>query len=293
VKQLEKVSADYFAAAKDPETLDIVVAVKPGKRSRVWFVSSRRKSTKELEPLRKKLEAVPALAVFGGPVAFAISGAVVGGDGKAGNASKEGPPLPKEWTDAAAKEKGSIEVPEGFLRLVWPDESVAAPKDIPAPEGFVNQVLEPTGGRIFRPKDWHYMEGHRGPVYLWTISEEDTTKDGNYTTGVRIQMFAEVKKGTGKTAKEFIVDFMESKVKEATRVIERCEEKEVGLFKRVCLEVEEGPHHILYSMSWGANDLDIAVITIAGTKKELWEKYAPTFSRMKEFELIDMKRFEK
>jgi hypothetical protein len=59
------------------------------------------------------------------------------------------------------------------------------------------------------------------------------------------------------------------------------------------LETEEGPDHILYSLFWGTNDLDIAVVSIAGTTKELWQTYAPTFHKMGSFELIDMKRFEK
>jgi hypothetical protein len=64
-----------------------------------------------------------------------------------------------------------------------------------------------------------------------------------------------------------------------------------GLFTRTCLETEEGPHHILYSLFWGSNGLDIAVISIAGTAKELWQTYSSTFDRMSSFELIDMKRF--
>jgi hypothetical protein len=39
--------------------------------------------------------------------------------------------------------------------------------------------------------------------------------------------------------------------------------------------------------------MDLAVVSIAGTTKELWETYAPIFDRMSAFELIDMKRFEK
>jgi len=45
-------------------------------------------------------------------------------------------------------------------------------------------------------------------------------------------------------------------------------------------------------MFWG-NRIDVVVISIAGTTKELWEIYAPTFDKMSAFELIDMKRFEK
>jgi TonB family protein len=161
------------------------------------------------------------------------------------------------------------------------------------PTEFVQQVLEPTGGKIQRPKDWFYAEGHRGPVYMWTLSREDTTGHKPYTTGVRIQTFTGVKDGTGKTARQFVLDFVAAKKKEATKVIKTCDENDQGLFTRICLETEEGNDHILYSLFWGTNDLDIAVISIAGTTKELWETYSPAFDKMSAFELIDMKRFEK
>jgi len=66
-------------------------------------------------------------------------------------------------------------------------------------------------------------------------------------------------------------------------------QKVYGLFTRVCLETEEGPHHILYSLFWGSNDLDMFVISIAGTPKELWDQFSPTFDRMSGFELVDAK----
>ena len=92
---------------------------------------------------------------------------------------------------------------------------------------------------------------------------------------------------------KFILDFIAAKKKEAAKIIKTCEPKEQYLFTRICVETEEGPHHILYSLFWGTNDLDIAVVVIAGTTKELWDTYAPVFDRMNGFELIDMKRFEK
>ena len=162
-----------------------------------------------------------------------------------------------------------------------------------APTEFVTQTLEPTGGKISRPKDWFYAEGHHGPVYMWTISREDSKDHKPYTTGVRIQTFVGLKANTGKTAKQFILDFVEAKKKEAAKVIKSCTAKDQGMFTRMCLETEEGPHHILYSLFWGSNDLDMAVITISGTTKKLWPTYSSTFDKMSAFELIDMKRFEK
>lgn len=162
----------------------------------------------------------------------------------------------------------------------------------PPPTEFVMQSLEPTGGKMLRPKSWFYSEGHRGSMYMWTLSREDITGNRPYTTGVRVQTFVGVKKGTGKTAKEFILDFVAAKKKSA-QVIHTCAEQDQGLFNRVCLETVEGPHHILYSLFWGSDGMDIAVVSIAGTTKELWETFAPTFQKMGDFELIDMERFPK
>lgn len=160
------------------------------------------------------------------------------------------------------------------------------------PSEFVTQVLEPTGGKIARPKDWFYAEGQQGPVYTWILSREDTTGNRPYTTGVRIQTFVGVKQAAGKTAKDFILDFIGTKKKEA-KVLRTCEETSQGLFTRVCLETEEGPYHILYSLFWGSNGMDVAVVSVAGTSKNLWETYTSTFDKMSTFELIDMKRFQK
>ena len=37
--------------------------------------------------------------------------------------------------------------------------------------------------------------------------------------------------------------------------------------------------------------MDMAVVSIAGTKKGEWDEYSDTFDRMSAFELIDMDRF--
>jgi len=160
-----------------------------------------------------------------------------------------------------------------------------------APTEFVTQVLEPTGGKIQRPRAWFYTESHHGTSYTWILSRQDASK-ARYTTGIRIQTIVGVKKGTGKSPKEFIQDFLATKRKESEKVIETFEEKDAGLFTRVGIEIEKGPDHILYSLFWG-KDIDLVVVMIAGTTKELWGTYAPTFEKMGSFELIDMKRFEK
>jgi hypothetical protein len=160
------------------------------------------------------------------------------------------------------------------------------------PTEFVTQVLEPTGGKILRPKDWFYSEGHHGTVYVWTLSREDASKS-SYITGVRIQSVIHVKQDSGKTPKEFVLDFVQKKKKEAAKVLKDCPEMNQGMFSRVCIETEEGPYHILYSLFWGNDNMDIVVVSTAGTKKELWDTFSSVFDKMGGFELIDMKRFQK
>jgi len=124
IKRLQGVCAEFFADAATPETLHIVVALKPGRQSRVWFVSSSPSpSGVNRESLRLRLEAVTPIEVQHGPVAFAISARIAGGNGNV--PSGEGayqPPIPKEWQDAAKGHGEALAIPDGFLALVWPDK---------------------------------------------------------------------------------------------------------------------------------------------------------------------------
>lgn len=171
--------------------------------------------------------------------------------------------------------------------LLFPATLFADPS---IPDGFILQVLEPTGGRIIRPADWYYTESHRGPSYTWILSKEDASKVP-YDTGVRIQTLVGVEKGTGKSPKEFVLDFYEHKKNAVQKIYKKCNPQDQGLFTRICLEVDEGDYHILYSLFWG-NRIDIVTISIAGTRRENWVNYESTFNQMSSFELIDMNRFE-
>jgi hypothetical protein len=120
IKRLQAVCSQFFAQTTIPEDLSIVVAVKPGKRSKVWFVSSRAPASSERrDDLRAELEAVPPPAVHGGPIAFAIEGRIAGGHTK-GESKAGPPPVPNEWQDALSK----LVEPVPFDRVlphIWPD----------------------------------------------------------------------------------------------------------------------------------------------------------------------------
>ena len=156
---------------------------------------------------------------------------------------------------------------------------------------YVKQLLEPLGGKIDRPKEWHYTEGHKSQSWLWTISRENAEGGAPYDVGVRIQAALHVQKITGKSPRQFILDLKAQKSKAADKVITECGEANQGLFSRVCLETEEGRFHVLYSLFWG-NGMDVIVITTSGAPKEEWQQYENVFNHMAAFELIDMSRFE-
>jgi hypothetical protein len=118
ITRLTSASAEFFASEKTPERLDIVVGLKPEKKARVWFVSSRRTSQdKSLVALRKKLEAIPPCTVRGGPVAFALRCTIAGGGSPAKSQGEI--PMPKEWRDATAGE--SVLLPDGVFERIWRD----------------------------------------------------------------------------------------------------------------------------------------------------------------------------
>ncbi len=165
-------------------------------------------------------------------------------------------------------------------------------------EVMVQQILEPTGGKIMKPKNWFYTESQNSSGYVWTLSKEKVSEKGSYDTGVRIQLLAEVKKGTGKTPEQFILSFYEEKKKSVSSVVTTCPVVNQGLFSVICLEtIESVPfaggvkkYHILYSLFWG-NNLDVVVVSVAGTFESEWSKYQPIFNKMRAFEIINMSRF--
>jgi hypothetical protein len=160
-------------------------------------------------------------------------------------------------------------------------------KDVPT--GFVRQTLEPGIGEINKPRGWIYshefVEENGGMRLMWTLSKE-RFRDGSYDTGFRLQVFLGIQKATGKTAKQFIDDFISAKRKEAKEVPRDCRATKQGEFTRICLETEEGKYRILYSFLWQEGG-DTAVIAISGAKKSEWQKFSATFNQMNGFTLID------
>lgn len=118
-----EVAHNFFVGDAMPETLHIVMVVKPGRQARIWFVSSARPpGAPDLEPLRKLLAAVTPLEVKEGPVILTISGAIMGGDGT--DLPEDRLPIPAAWKALEAGLKDPLPVgSDAFLALVWPDSA--------------------------------------------------------------------------------------------------------------------------------------------------------------------------
>lgn len=119
IKELQAACGESFAASKTPETLYIVVAVRPAKRSRVWFISSHPSPDAPRDEVRKKLESISPFEAKEGPIIFALAATLAGGDPSALDTTP--PPLPAEWMKAAGDRKGPF-TSDDLLDLVWPDK---------------------------------------------------------------------------------------------------------------------------------------------------------------------------
>jgi hypothetical protein len=120
IKRLQAIGTAFFVSEKAPEILDVVVGVKPGKKVKIWLISSRRsREDKNLAGLRKKLEAVPACAVRQGPVAFALRWRIPSDAFHLSQRELFQRPIPKEWRDAAGGH--DVSVPDGIFARIWPD----------------------------------------------------------------------------------------------------------------------------------------------------------------------------
>lgn len=117
VKQL--VDAVNAAVANLPRSKPangfLVVAVKPGGRSRVWLDSGPQLSDEAAQAIKTAAQQVYPVLVKNGVVLFAIKVSLWGAEPPKGMV-----PRPKEWEAEAEKAGGEIELGDLVLR-VWPD----------------------------------------------------------------------------------------------------------------------------------------------------------------------------
>ena len=301
--KLTSIVETEFADKKTPQNGLVAVAIRPGGSSKLWVDVGDKFNEDLTTKLEKSLADTGTPQVAGGPVAFTVNFQIWGGVTKAEKEKGAGvapPAIPASWKKALKannkppEEGKKLKVPDDVLPLVWPEESQKNDSsDVFVPEGFVLQKLEPLGGNILRPKDWHYSQGSANQSVIWTISKEPAE---SYVTGVRVQLVVGVKKATGKTPEEFVQRFVDGKKKQ-TKVLSQHKAMKQGGFTRVGIETQEPqpgakdapPFRILYSCFWN-NEMDMVAITISGTTTDLWEEYQETFGTMAGLTIVDLKK---
>jgi TonB family protein len=116
LEKIQRATEQFFAQTHAPGSLQIVVAIRPGGKSRVWLTGSGIEE-KTLAALREQLGKIPPVAVQDGPVAFAICGTIADGP-ETGDPT----PMPPEWQEAVKKLPQPVAVPDGLLDAVWPEK---------------------------------------------------------------------------------------------------------------------------------------------------------------------------
>ncbi len=167
----------------------------------------------------------------------------------------------------------------------------AAGDEITVPDGFVMQTLTPTEGKIAMPKDWYFKSTQTPSGWMWTISA-DNPPEGDYETGMRIQLLVGMEDLIKESPRAFALKFINTKRSKANRIIEECPEVVQDQFYRQCIEVIETiqrPYgarkfRILSSVFWG-KQLDMVIVTTFGAPEEKWESIKPIIKEMTALQL--------
>lgn len=116
IRAVEAAAREAAAAAASPQPAAgfIVVAVRPGRRLRVWLDFDSPPSFDIGHSILAKTGAVPAFEVRNGPVVFALKVALWGGF-----ESRRAAPAPFDWKAAAQRAGRKLELDE-LLDAVWP-----------------------------------------------------------------------------------------------------------------------------------------------------------------------------
>jgi hypothetical protein len=112
LKAVREAFAQAYEPVKTPETLNAIVAVKPGKKARLWLVSSLQNPPDRAD-LMTRFQTVPVPEVKEGLVAFAIRFTI------AGATPEKIPMFPPEWMAAFGGQPAMM--PDAITAYIWKD----------------------------------------------------------------------------------------------------------------------------------------------------------------------------
>jgi hypothetical protein len=123
IRRIQSESDSYFRRAQPraPQTLDVVVILKPGHRDRFWLVYEPTQPDQAPDrALLKNLQAIYPPPVEKGPVSFSLR-FLLWGAVEPDARGPRGPLLPPEWRDAIGTNQNVV-IPDGIIPKVWPDK---------------------------------------------------------------------------------------------------------------------------------------------------------------------------
>lgn len=266
----------------------IAVALCPGGKYRVWIDLDGKHQAEPTEELMKRLTDVPPPAVRFGPVAFAMHFTLYGGSGKP---APEEHGLPEVWRKAADGEKRELLIPDDILRLVWKEADNPdgwAPSELKPIPGYVVQNLEPLGGEILRPENWHFRRLMNDDALAFQIAKEDISNGGEFETGLTINLVKDVTKKSRVSPSIYAAYFIKDKLKNA-ELVTRDASRRDGDFLREGILIRENktltektqPFKIGYTLY--ANDkTDLLIIMVFGTPESEWDANDEIYTIMME-----------
>ncbi len=118
INEIKTICGHFFAGATTPETVDLVIAIRPGRRFKVWFVSMRGPQDSQLDGLRRRLESAEPPEVRNGLVICGILGAIAKAKRPIPSTQTFEPPIPTEWKQATGRVPAG-KLLEDLVELVW------------------------------------------------------------------------------------------------------------------------------------------------------------------------------
>jgi hypothetical protein len=122
VREIQSECDSYYSKAKprNPQTVDVVVIIKPGKKSRFWLAYDQ--PQRDAAPDKRLLQRLQKLSVppiEEGPVSFSMR-LLLWGAREPDPQTPRGLFLPQEWHDAIGTNQNVV-MPDGIMPRVWPD----------------------------------------------------------------------------------------------------------------------------------------------------------------------------
>lgn len=122
IQQIQFECDSYFSSMRprSPQTLDVVVVVKPGQKSRFWLVYDPSQANPAGDPaLMEKLQKLKPPTVYEGPVSITLRLLLWGATEPDPNQPRN-LFLPQEWHEAAGTNE--LLIPDEIMSKVWPDK---------------------------------------------------------------------------------------------------------------------------------------------------------------------------